>query len=156
LTPIRFFAPCPRGLEAALADELRAIGASILAEPSGGVQFEGDLHTGLAANLHSRIASRILQQVATGPYRSEDDLYRLALDTEWERWHAPTTSLRVDTTASGSPLRNLQFATLRSSDSAPTGASLCSWMRSSARCIWTGQASRSSNGVGGVRVSRRP
>ena len=116
MTPIRFFAPCPRGLEPALAAELRAIGANILAEPSGGVQFEGDLHTGLAANLHSRIASRILQEVATGPYRSEDDLYRLALETEWERWHAPTTSLRVDTTASGSPLRNLQFATLRVKD----------------------------------------
>ena len=116
MTPIRYFAPCPRGLEAALAAELRAIGADVLSEPPGGVQFCGDLHTGLAANLHSRLASRILQEVGSGPYRSEDDLYRLALEVEWERWHAPTTSLRVDTTASGSPLHNLQFATLRVKD----------------------------------------
>jgi putative N6-adenine-specific DNA methylase len=113
---LRFFAPCPRGLEAALAAELGQIGASVLASPPGGVQFEGDARVGYASNLHSRLASRILQEVAHGPYSSEDDLYALAHGTPWEQWHEPLTSLRVDTTASGSPLRNLQFATLRIKD----------------------------------------
>jgi putative N6-adenine-specific DNA methylase len=111
-----FFAPCPRGLEAVLADELRALGASVRASPPGGVAFEGDAATGLAANLHSRIASRVLQQVAHSPYRSEDDLYRLARDTEWERWHEPLASLRIDANASGAPVRSLQFAMLRIKD----------------------------------------
>jgi putative N6-adenine-specific DNA methylase len=116
VTPLVFFAPCPRGLEAALADELRAIGAGVLETPPGGVRFEGDTRTGLAANLHSRLASRVLQQVAHAPYRDEDDLHRIAHDTEWERWHAPLASLRVDTTATGAPIRSLQFATLRIKD----------------------------------------
>jgi putative N6-adenine-specific DNA methylase len=116
VTATAFFAPCPRGLEAALADELRALGADVVATPAGGVRFDGDAALGLAANLHSRIASRVLQQVAHGPYRSEDDLYRLAHDTEWERWHEPLASLRIDTTAIGAPVRSLQFATLRIKD----------------------------------------
>jgi len=111
-----FFAPCPRGLEVALADELRAIGATVLATPPGGVRFEGDESIGLLANLHSRIASRVLQQVASGPCRGEDDLYRLAHDTEWERWHDPLLSLRVDTTATGAQLPNVPFANLRVKD----------------------------------------
>jgi putative N6-adenine-specific DNA methylase len=113
---IAFFAPCPRGLEAVLAGELRALGAGVLDTPPGGVRFEGDARIGLAANLHSRIASRVLQQVARAPYRSEDDLYRIALDTEWERFHEPLASLRIDTTAIGAPIRSLQFATLRIKD----------------------------------------
>ncbi len=113
---IRFFAPCPRGLEAPLAAELRALGAGILGEPSGGVQFEGDTRIGLAANLHSRIASRILQQVASAPYNNEDDLYRIANDTPWETWHEPLASLRIDISSSGSTLHSLQFATLRIKD----------------------------------------
>ena len=99
-----------------LADELRALGATVCETPSGGVRFEGDTHVALMANLHSRIASRVLQQVAHGAYRGEDDLYRLAHETEWERWHDPLTSLRVDTTAVGAPVRSLQFTTLRIKD----------------------------------------
>ena len=114
--PTVFFAPCPRGLEAVLADELRRLGATVRETPSGGVRFEGDTHLALMANLHSRIASRVLQQVAHGSYRGEDDLYRLAHETEWERWHDPLASLRVDTTAVGAPVRSLQFATLRIKD----------------------------------------
>lgn len=114
--PAVFFAPCPRGLEAVLADELRALGATVRETPSGGVRFEGDTEVALKANLHSRVASRVLQQVAYGSYRGEDDLYRLAHETEWERWHDPLASLRVDTTAVGAPVRSLQFATLRVKD----------------------------------------
>jgi putative N6-adenine-specific DNA methylase len=111
-----FFAPCPRGLEGVLAAELRALGASVLDGGTAGVAFDGDVRLGMAANLHSRIASRVLQRVADGPYRNEDDLYQLARDVPWESWHAPGDTLRVDTQASGSPLRSLQFATLRVKD----------------------------------------
>jgi putative N6-adenine-specific DNA methylase len=114
--PLTFFSPCPRGLEAALAQELRELGADVLSPVPGGVQFAGDGPLGLRVNLHSRLASRVLQQVQQGFYRHEDDLYRLALETEWERWHAPLASLRVDTHAQSSPLRSLNFATLRVKD----------------------------------------
>lgn len=116
MAALAFFAPCPRGLEAALADELRGLGATVSATPPGGVAFEGDPVLGQKVNLHSRLASRVLHRVAQGSYRTEDDLYRLAHDTDWDRWHEPLTSLRIDTTAIGAPLRSLQFATLRLKD----------------------------------------
>jgi putative N6-adenine-specific DNA methylase len=55
--PERFFAPCPRGLEAALARELTALGAQGIVPADGGVGFEGELDLAYRANLESRGAS---------------------------------------------------------------------------------------------------
>ena len=55
----RFFAPCPRGLEAPLAAELEALGAADVARTDGGVGFAGELSFAYRANLESRLASRI-------------------------------------------------------------------------------------------------
>jgi putative N6-adenine-specific DNA methylase len=113
---LQLFAPCPRGLEAALADELTALGASACRITGGGVAFAGDAVLAMAANLHSRIASRILMQVAWGRCRDEDSLYKLVRGVEWERWFNQRVTLRVDVSAHRSPLRSLNFATLRVKD----------------------------------------
>ena len=112
---LSFHAACPHGLEEALATELRALGA----DPTparGGVAFEGDLGTAYQANLRSRIASRILMRLAHAPYRSEDELYRIAGSIDWSAWFDARNTLRVDVTGSRSPLRSLNFATLRIKD----------------------------------------
>ncbi|CAJ3998416.1 methyltransferase domain protein [Burkholderia pseudomallei] len=118
-----FFAPCPRGLEAALAAELAQIAARHAIAPydagaqvPGGVHFRGAWAAGMAANLHSRIASRVLLKIAHRPYRNEQDVYALVLEQPWERWFASTQTLRVDITAIKSPLKSLEFATLRVKD----------------------------------------
>ena len=61
-----FFAPCPRGLEAALAEELAALDAADVAAADGGVAFSGPIELAYRANLESRLASRILWQVGHG------------------------------------------------------------------------------------------
>ena len=111
-----FFAVCPRGLEEVLGRELQDLGADQVKAGAGGVQFGGTLGTAYAANLHSRVASRILWLVAAGPYRNEADLYALARDIAWEREFTPDQRLRVDLSATHSPLQSLQFATLRVKD----------------------------------------
>ncbi|ALP62033.1 class I SAM-dependent RNA methyltransferase [Paraburkholderia caribensis] len=119
-----FFIPCPRGLEAALAAELAEIAARHLggapfaagAQVPGGVHFKGGWAAGMAANLHSRIASRVLLKIAHRPYRNEQDIYGLALEQRWEQWFSANETLRVDVTAIKSPLRSLEFATLRVKD----------------------------------------
>ena len=116
MTVERLFSPCPRGLEPALAHELRALGAQVLAEPPGGVSWEADAATACRANLESRIASRVLMQVGIGPYRDEEDLYRLASDVGWEAHFDASHTLRVDVVASRSPLHSLNFAMLRVKD----------------------------------------
>jgi putative N6-adenine-specific DNA methylase len=119
-----FFVPCPRGLEAALASELAGIGARHLngapfeagAQVPGGVHFRGGWAAGMAANLHSRIASRVLLKIAQRSYRTEQDIYTLAVEQRWEQWFSANETLRVDVTAIKSPLRSLEFTTLRVKD----------------------------------------
>ena len=112
----RFFAPCPRGLESALATELGGLGATSVAVAEGGVAFAGPLELAYRANLESRLASRMLWQVAHGGYRDEGDLYRLAHDVDWGKHFRVDRTLRVDVAATRSPLSSLEFATLRVKD----------------------------------------
>jgi putative N6-adenine-specific DNA methylase len=112
----RFFAPCPRGLEAALAEELTALGATFVTPTDGGVGFAGPIELAYRANLESRLASRILWQVAHGAYRNENALYRLAHDVDWPRHFRGDRTLRVDVAATRSPLQSLEFATLKVKD----------------------------------------
>jgi putative N6-adenine-specific DNA methylase len=112
----RFFAPCPRGLEAPLAVELAALGATISAQAEGGVGCTGPLELAYHANLESRLASRLLWQVGHGRYRDADELYALAKDVDWGRHFTAARTLRVDVTATRSPLQSLEFATLKVKD----------------------------------------
>ena len=111
-----FFAVCPRGLEAALSDELVTLGAQALRAEAGGVAFNGTLAVAYAANLHSRIASRILWQVGRRGYLSEQHLYDATQEVRWQDLMSPQQTLRVDVTASRSPLHSLEFAMLRIKD----------------------------------------
>ena len=111
-----YFASCPRGLEHLLREDLAAAGACNLRQISGGVHFAGDWPVCYRANLHSRIATRILWRVAHTRYRSEEDIYRLALDTPWPKWVVAEQTIRVDVNAVKSPLKSLDFVTLRIKD----------------------------------------
>jgi putative N6-adenine-specific DNA methylase len=111
-----FFAPCPRGLEAPLADELAALGAGYIEPTEGGVGFAGPRELAYHANLESRLASRILWRVGHGRYRSEDDLHALAKKLDWPAHFDVGRTLRVDLAATKSPLTSLEFATLRIKD----------------------------------------
>jgi len=111
-----YFSPCPRGLEAALAEELSQLGASQVEAAAGGVHFRGDWQMGYRANLHSRIASRILWRVANQSYTSENDLYQATFALPWQAWFDPALTIRVNVAAIKSPLRSLDFATLKIKD----------------------------------------
>jgi len=111
-----FFATVPRGLEALAAEELAGLGARAVASVPGGVAFEGDRETCYRANLWSRIASRILWRIGSFDYESADDLYAAAGEIDWLALFPLECSLRVNVTAQKSPLKSLEFATLRVKD----------------------------------------
>jgi putative N6-adenine-specific DNA methylase len=111
-----FFASCPRGLEQLLVEELASAGARELRPTPGGVHFVADWPCCYQANLTSRIATRILWRVAHDRYGKEDDIYRLALETAWPKWFTPEKSIRVDVNAVKSPLKSMEFVTLRIKD----------------------------------------
>lgn len=116
MTPYYFFAPCPRGLEPALATELEQLGASFVSGRDGGVQFQGDWGICYRANLESRIASRILWRVADRTYTSEADVYETTYALPWKEWFAPALTIRVNVAAIKCPLRSLDFVTLKIKD----------------------------------------
>jgi putative N6-adenine-specific DNA methylase len=82
----------------------------------GGVSFKGGWDTCYRANLWSRIASRILWKIHEFPYRNEDDLYAAVKSLDWPKYFGVERTLRVNVTAQKSPLRSLEFATLRVKD----------------------------------------
>jgi len=112
----RCFAPCPRGLEALLLQELTALGAADLRQTEGGVGFSGPLATIYRANLESRLASRILLEVSHIPYRNEQDIYLAASAVSWPQWFTPARTIKVKTSAQHCPLKSLDFVTLRIKD----------------------------------------
>jgi 23S rRNA G2445 N2-methylase RlmL len=73
-----FFATCPRGLEALLAEDIAAAGGTDVAITPGGAGFAGGKETGYRLNLHSRIATRVLCRLASAdifsPPRSQNQL----------------------------------------------------------------------------------
>ncbi|MCX8086284.1 MAG: THUMP domain-containing protein [Rhodocyclaceae bacterium] len=111
-----WFATCPRGLEALLAEDIAAAGGEAVAPTAGGVAFSGSLEVGYRLNLHSRIAGRVLRRLASAEFRDEHDLYRQALDIAWPRLFEVTRSIRVDVTAVRAPLKSIEFVTLRIKD----------------------------------------
>lgn len=116
LGPQRFFAPCPRGLEALLAEELAGLSATSVEAVPGGVHFAADWRTCYRVNLWSRLATRVLWRVAHSPYRTEEDIYGIARKMPWHEWFAVDQTIRVYVTAIRSPLRSLEFLALRTKD----------------------------------------
>ncbi|MEO8839611.1 MAG: THUMP domain-containing protein, partial [Herbaspirillum sp.] len=75
-----YFCPCPRGLEAALTEELNEIAQpantlKVHNQVPGGVHCSGPLSDAWRINLHSRIASRVLLRIAHASYSNENDIY---------------------------------------------------------------------------------
>jgi putative N6-adenine-specific DNA methylase len=112
----RFFATCPRGLEGVLREELAVLGAQDVDALDGGVRFEGPFGLCYAANLESRVASRVLWQVGHGRYRSEREIYEAVHSLPWPDWFSVEHSIRVDVAAIRAPLKSLDFVTLRVKD----------------------------------------
>lgn len=113
---LQYFATCPRGLEQLLSDELKAQQARNVQITDGGVSFMGDLAVCYRANLHSRLATRILMQVGRGKYATEDDLYQAAYKLNWPNLFDVKHDFMVKVTGVKCPLKSLEFATLRIKD----------------------------------------
>ena len=112
----QFFAPCPRGLEKPLSEELQALGAEGISATDGGVHFSGAGSLSYTINLHSRIASRVLWRVAKERYNNEQHIYDTALTLPWADWFDVSRTIKINMTGIKSPLKSLDFATMKIKD----------------------------------------
>ena len=117
---LSLFVSCAGGVEPLLEEELKRFlppGVRSKVEPlRGGCGLIGSLEDAMQINLESRLAQRVLIELIEGPYRHEDDLYVLAGRVDWSDWITPRETIRVDTIAQRSPLKSLNFTTLRIKD----------------------------------------
>jgi len=116
---LSLFLPCAAGVEEFLAQEVHALtgrAGQDLLTLRGGVRVRAGWREMLQLNLHSRLAQRVLVELAHGPYRGENDLYAIAGGVAWEAWFTPKQTFKIETTAQHSPLKSLNFATLRIKD----------------------------------------
>ncbi|WP_431274933.1 THUMP domain-containing class I SAM-dependent RNA methyltransferase [Variovorax ureilyticus] len=119
MNELSLFLPCAAGVEDFLAQEVHALTGRVgqdLLSARGGVRVRAGWRDALKLNLHSRLAQRVLIEVAHAPYRSENDLYAIAGGVAWEVWFTPKQTFKIETTAQHSPLQSLNFATLRIKD----------------------------------------
>ena len=117
MNDLTLFLPCAAGVEALLADEARRVAPTAAVEAQRtGISVRAAWRDAMALNLHSRLAQRVLVQLAHQPYRSEADLYAVASDVAWELWFTTQDSFKVEVTAQHSPLRSLNFAGLKIKD----------------------------------------
>jgi len=113
---LKYFAPCPRGVEPLLADELRRLGISGVRPQRAGVLFGGPLIHGYRALLWSRLASRVLLFLTEAPAGSADALYEAVRELPWEDHVAAEGTIAVDATGVNDALRNTQFTAVRIKD----------------------------------------
>ena len=116
MNQLQLFLPCAAGVENLLASEVQHITGVAGKAWRAGVQLPGSWRDALKLNLHSRLAQRVLIELARHQYRSEQDLYNAAASVAWEVWFTPAQTFKVEITAQHSPLQSLNFATLKIKD----------------------------------------
>ncbi len=116
LNQLQLFLPCAAGVEGYLADEVARVTGLKGHTGRAGLMLQASWRDAMKLNLHSRLAQRVLVQLAHEPYRSEADLYEAAAAVAWEIWFTPRQSFKIDITAQHSPLQSLNFAALKVKD----------------------------------------
>ncbi|MEZ4484815.1 MAG: bifunctional 23S rRNA (guanine(2069)-N(7))-methyltransferase RlmK/23S rRNA (guanine(2445)-N(2))-methyltransferase RlmL [Syntrophotaleaceae bacterium] len=116
MTQYELFAPAPKGLEPLLAEELRALGALDVSETRAGVAFSGDLRLAYRVCLWSRLASRVLLNVARFAASTPEELYAAALLHPWEEHLAAAGTLAVSCQVARSQISHSRYAALKLKD----------------------------------------
>ena len=116
MSALSFFATAPRGFADLLARELTAQGAQTLSERPAGVQFHGTLETGYRACLWSRIASRVLLQLAQFEAASADAFYEGVRAQDWAAHIDPARTIACEFTGEHPQITNTHFGALRLKD----------------------------------------
>ncbi|HEX7597607.1 MAG TPA: hypothetical protein VF518_05295, partial [Polyangia bacterium] len=99
--PLMWFAAATPGLEDPLRDEVQRLeGVRDAKAVPGGVEFKGTLAVGMAANLHLRIASRVVVRLGQVKARDFAPLRRQLAALPWARFLPRDRPLRIDVSTS--------------------------------------------------------
>lgn len=112
----QFFASTARGLVEPLEKELKEIGLKVTDKYIGGVFFESNWEGCYKANLHSRLASRILKPVLDFTAYQPEELYSQILRHDFTKYIKPTQTISIDASVSESKMRDQRFVAMKVKD----------------------------------------
>jgi 23S rRNA (guanine2445-N2)-methyltransferase / 23S rRNA (guanine2069-N7)-methyltransferase len=124
---LRFVATVPGGFGDLLAAELAALGLAQVKEEGGGVTFTGPLAAGYRACLESRLASRVLLEVARAPVATTEEFYQFARAIDWREHLDSKGSLACEFTGNHVAINNTHFGALKLKDA------ICDQLRDTTR-----------------------
>lgn len=112
-----FFVTCAKGTEGALRRELVGLRIHGPRGATGGVSFAGTFMDGMKVCLHSRVAMRVLLELATFPAPDADHLYAETRKIDWTDFVGRGLTIAVSATTQDNPrLRHSGFAALKVKD----------------------------------------
>ncbi|GAA0851521.1 bifunctional 23S rRNA (guanine(2069)-N(7))-methyltransferase RlmK/23S rRNA (guanine(2445)-N(2))-methyltransferase RlmL [Marinobacter szutsaonensis] len=111
-----FFVTCPKGVEYLLGDELRTFGLETVRNAPAGVWVEGELQAGYRACLWSRLANRVILNIAEVDAGNGDAMYEGVLGVDWTQHIPEKGSFRVTFLGQNQAIRNTQFGAQRVKD----------------------------------------
>lgn len=114
--PSTFFATVPKGMEALLADELRALGMNEVDQQRGGVGFDGQVADAYRVCLWSRLASRVLMPLTRFQADDAQSLYDGVRAVRWPEHLQPDRTLAVDVAGRNAPAGPPHFVALKTKD----------------------------------------
>jgi putative N6-adenine-specific DNA methylase len=107
---------CPLRMSALLAEEITALGFPVEKISDTGVFIKGSISQGMALNLHSRLASRVLYLVKEFWARSPQDLYRSLFSVAWEDLLPADGYFSVVSSVDNPSINNTQYAQQKCKD----------------------------------------
>jgi len=113
----QFFVTCAKGTEGALRRELVALRIHGPHGATGGVSFAGTFMDGMKVCLHSRVAMRVLLEVAAFQANDADQLYAHTREVDWTDFVGRGMTISVHATTQDNPnLRHSGFSALKVKD----------------------------------------
>jgi len=113
---VNAFAPCAKGLEYLLVDELKALGANEARESLAGVYFESSIEVLYRAVLWSRLASRMLLPLTEFDCPDSEALYAGVSAIDWDQHLTANGTLAVDASLLHSQLTHDRYVAQRVKD----------------------------------------
>ncbi|QDK46492.1 RNA methyltransferase [Bdellovibrio sp. ZAP7] len=111
-----FFASTAKGLVDPLEQELKDLDLKITGKTAGGVYFESNWEGCYKANLHSRMASRILKPTQDFFAYQPEELYAQIMRHDYTKYIKPNQTLCIDVSVGDSMMRDQRFIAMKIKD----------------------------------------
>ncbi|HZL64849.1 MAG TPA: bifunctional 23S rRNA (guanine(2069)-N(7))-methyltransferase RlmK/23S rRNA (guanine(2445)-N(2))-methyltransferase RlmL, partial [Thermoleophilia bacterium] len=113
---LSFFVTVPRGLESLLAGELHGLDTKHVKQVRAGVSLSCSQETAYRICLWSRLATRVLLPLTSGPAGDTDELYATVQRVYWDNHMRVDGTLAVDFTGTSDTIRDTRFGAVRVKD----------------------------------------